>query len=387
MRNPSSMVLLLSYLSGLITAILILFLFAAYKIGFSDLIHKLRRVLVPSSQRTLSLPQDILEELTKREAVIGNADYPTKRDKYNTILIRPDSELQYVLRPDVELSVSTLRSNLPLNFDPPVLELRTNDSKLSSELDKYIKEQSRLNYKYSTDKNGFRKTVPYIESDKQLLLIGASIPFGVGVDDESTTASYLQKMIGKQCKIVNASVGGYYTRQIFLMAKNLSEKKRFAGLIYVASQHDFMYSEAMRRFSKGPRPVAKDWVAEAAKIFKDIKSISDRFDSKVCIVFHTYLEYNLVDLFLKKGLSDEMIEKTRALQAALPEMTKELGFDYCDWSEIVIDFMKKEKSIMSRFALYADHCHSSPLGNRLMAEKIFSTIMDKWLIEESTLSN
>jgi len=66
------------------------------------------------------------------------------------------------------------------------------------------------------------------------------------------------------------------------------------------------------------------------------------------------------------------------LRSALPEMCKKRGYEYYDWTDIVNDFMEKEKSIFSRFALYADHCHLSPLGNRLMAAKVFSTMEYKW---------
>ena len=47
-------------------------------------------------------------------------------------------------------------------------------------------------------------------------------------------------------------------------------------------------------------------------------------------------------------------------------------------AEIVDEFMIRENSILSRFALYADHAHLSPLGNRLMAESVFKTIEYKW---------
>jgi hypothetical protein len=40
------------------------------------------------------------------------------------------------------------------------------------------------------------------------------------------------------------------------------------------------------------------------------------------------------------------------------------------------DFLKVEKSIFSRLALY--HAHLSPLGNRLMAEKLFKIMEYKW---------
>jgi hypothetical protein len=72
------------------------------------------------------------------------------------------------------------------------------------------------------------------------------------------------------------------------------------------------------------------------------------------------------------------LEKTHALRSGLPKICNESGYGYYDWADIVDDFLKLEKSIFSRFALCADHCHLSPLGNRLMAKKLLKTIKYKW---------
>jgi len=132
----------------------------------------------------------------------------------------------------------------------------------------------------------------------------------------------------------------------------------------VACQNDFMNTE--------------DWIQEAEFVLTKIKSISEKFSDNIIIVLHTYMEYNLRDIFLEDGWKEKRIQKTHALRSALPKMCKEYGYDYYDWTDIVADFMEREKSIFSRFALYADHCHLSPLGNRLMAAKVFNTLEFKW---------
>jgi lysophospholipase L1-like esterase len=90
------------------------------------------------------------------------------------------------------------------------------------------------------------------------------------------------------------------------------------------------------------------------------------------------MEYSLRDIFLEDGWKQKRIEKTHALRSALPKICKEYGYGYSDWTDIVDDFLEGEKNIFSRFALYADHCHLSPLGNRLMAEELFKTMEYKW---------
>jgi lysophospholipase L1-like esterase len=357
------------YLMGCLTVatiFLLLYLFVEYRIGQKNISHLFFEVFSTGHyKQLLYLPKDVLEELIELNAVIGNAGNPTNQPEHNTIAVIPDDELTYVLRRDIKLFVSVLRTTRAYNFDPPTLVLKYADRDLISErLRSYLKDQSRLSYSYSTDHNGFRRTVPYIDSNKQVLIIGDSVAFGVGAEDEDTAASNLQMMVGKRYRIVNAGVGGYDGQQAFLMAKKISNQTRFAGLIYVACQNDFRGRE--------------DWIQEANDVLAKIKSISERFNNNIVVVLHTYMEYNLRDILLQDGWKEKRIQKTHALRRALPRISKEYGYEYYDWAEIVDEFMIRENSILSRFALYADHAHLSPLGNRLMAEKLFKIMEYKW---------
>ena len=368
-RGSQKIAVIYPYLMGCLTVtivFLLVCLFVGYKIGRKNISNLFSQVLPTAKyKKVLSLPKDVLEELTELNAVIENADNPTNQPKHNTLAVIPDDELTYVLRPDTKIFVSMLKSTKAFNFDPPVLYLNYADQfRMSERLRAYIKKESRLQYSYSTDSYGFRKTVPSVDSVEQVLIVGDSVPFGVGVADESTAASCLQRLIGKRYRIVNASVGGYDGQQAFLMAKKISNNTNFAGLIYVACQNDFMGKD--------------DWIQEADSILARIKTISQRFGDNVIIVLHTYMEYTLRDIFHENGWKQKRIEKTHALRRALPGICKEYGYGYYDWTDIVDDFLEVEKSIFSRFALYADHCHLSPLGNRLMAEKLFKTIEYKW---------
>jgi len=368
-RGSQKIAVIYPYLMGCLTVtivFLLVCLFVGYRIGLKNISNLFSQVFpVAKYKKVLFLPKDVLEELTQLNAVIENAGNPTNQPEHNTLAVIPDDELTYVLRPDTKMFVSVLRTTRAYNFDPPVLVLKYADRDLISErLRSYLKDQSRLSYSYSTDHNGFRRTVPYIDSNEQVLIIGDSVAFGVGAEDEDTAASHLQMMVGKRYRIVNAGVGGYDGQQAFLMAKKISNKTRFAGLIYVACQNDFRRRE--------------DWIQEANDVLAKIKSISERFNNNIVVVLHTYMEYNLRDILLQDGWKEKRIQKTHALRSALPKICKEYGYGYYDWTDIVDDFLKLEKSIFSRFALYADHCHLSPLGNRLMAEKLFKIMEYKW---------
>ena len=368
-RGPQKIAVIYPYLMGCLTGtivFLLVCLFVVYRIGLKNISNLFSEVFpVAKYKKVLSLPKDVLEELTQLNAVIENAGNPTNQPEHNTLAVIPDNELTYVLRPDTKMFVNILRSTKGFNFDPPVLYLRHDDQfRMSERLRAYLKKESRLNYTYSTDDHGFRRTVPYVDSNKQVLIIGDSVPFGVGVADEFTAASHLQGMVGKRYRIINASVGGYDGQQAFLLAKKISNNGKFAGLIYVACQNDFMGMD--------------DWIQEANNILIRIKSISQRFGDNVVVVLHTYMEYTLRDIFVENGWKQKRIEKTHALRSALPRICKEYGYGYYDWTEVVDDFLKVEKSIFSRFALYADHAHLSPLGNRLLAEKVVRIMEYKW---------
>ena len=361
--------ILYPYVMGCLTVGFIFFtlsIFIGYKIGAKNVSNIIQSVFPTEKyKRVINIPKDVLKELIKINAVIENAGNPTKQAEHDTLAVVPDNELKYVLRPDTKMFASMLRSTKAYNFDPPTLIINDDDQHLISErLKSYLKDESRLHYSYSIDGNGFRRTLPYVNSNEKILIIGDSVPFGVGVSDEYTVASQLQKMVDNRLRIINAGVGGYDGQQAFSVAQRLSNSGKFAGLIYVACQNDFMGG--------------KDWIQEAEDVLTKIKSISQRFSDNIVIVLHTYMEYNLRDIFLEDGWKEKRIINTHALRSALPAMCKKYGYEYYDWTDMVSDFMAKERSIFSRFALYADHCHLSPLGNRIMAAKIFSTVKYMW---------
>jgi hypothetical protein len=368
-RESQKIAVIYPYLMGCLTVtvvFLLVCLFVGYRIGLKNIADLFSEVFpVAKYKKVLSLPEDILAELTELNAVVENAGNPTNQPEHNTLAVIPDEELTYVLRPDTKMFVNVLESTKAFNFDPPVLYLRHDDQfRMSGRLRAYLKKESRLQYTYSTDDHGFRRTVPSVDSPEKVLIIGDSVPFGVGVSDEYTAASHLQKMVNNRYRIVNGGVGGYDGQQAFSMAQRLSSSSKFAGLIYVACQNDFWGGE--------------DWSQEAEDVLENIKSISERFSDNIIVVLHTYMEYNLRDIFLEDGWKEQRIIKTDRLRSTLPEKCKKYGYQYYDWTDIVDDFMEREKGIFSRFALYADHCHWSPLGNRLVAAKLFSIMNFKW---------
>jgi lysophospholipase L1-like esterase len=369
--KPDRSPVLFGYLTGVLTATIIFLIICGwivYGIGFSNVVKNFNHTVFPwVKQKVVDLPAPILQELITLSAGIENADNPTNLTPHDTIFVSPDKELGHKIKPNVKVSANILKTTKAFNFDPPVLFHR-NDADLSDDLKAFIKAQSRHQFSYTSDSEGFRRTLPIINADKAVLIIGDSVAFGVGVDDKFTVASSLQKRLADRYRVINASVGGYNGQQAFKAARQLSHKYDFEGLIYVACQNDYHG--------------AKDWISEARDVLAKIKSISNRFDHNVIIIFQTYMEYNLRDIFLYDGWSKKKIDKTHQLRQAMPELCKNNDFVYYDWSDMVEDYRVQEKSFLSGFALYADHVHLSPLGNRLLAEKLFDIIDSEWQTTE-----
>lgn len=358
------------YLNGLVSAVLIAFLifgFVAYRLGparFLDELGDIVDLALPRGhERVLYMPSDVLDDLTRMGAVIENADDPTKQPRHETLMVQPDKELGFVLKPNVSLRVDVLSSTKALNFDPPVLHV-AKDSKLPARLADYLRQHSRLTFHYSTDDGGRRTTLPRVSSDRKLLLIGDSVAFGVGVDDGATLASALQRKLDDQYRVINAGVGSYNGRQCFLTALRQSRENQFSGLIYTACQNDFGYS------------------TEAAEaILEGLATISDRFSGHVIVTFHTYMEYSMRDVFLRKGLSPKRLKQTTALSETIKRVSAENGFEYVDWADLINRYRGEQKNLFAGLALYGDHCHMSPLGNQVMAERLYAALVERGLVD------
>jgi lysophospholipase L1-like esterase len=303
----------------------------------------------------LEVPPDVLMELREQRAVVDNAEDLTPQREHDTILTQPDADLEYVLRPLVHLNGNVLAATGEMNLDPPVL-YQLSSASLSASAQHWIRAHSRMELAYSTDQRGRRLTFPVVQSDHKILIVGDSVAFGVGVNDEDTVASQLQQTLGTTASVINAGVGGHNGDQAFQMAEKLSRTERFETLVYIACQNDF------------------ETVGEVRPLLERFRTIANRFSGNVIVILETYLEYNGRDVLLAQGWHPSDIAQTDQLRAAFPHETKALGFLYADWSDIVDEYRPSVRSVFSPFALYVDHCHLSRIGTSLMAKRIHALL-------------
>lgn len=344
---------------GIVAALL---LFAGFRVGFSSLANGVWSLVAPPRRSAeLELPSEILHELRRLGAVVEGAGNPTGQHPHDTLLVRPDARFGWVPRPGATLSAFVLKTSQPLNLDPPVLYL-VRGAALSERLAHFLERESRLRYTCSVDAEGFRTTVPTVEAERRILMVGDSVLFGVGVDDDQTLASHLQQRVGPSARVVNAGVGGYSGEQAFELARALTERGRYDALIYVACHNDFMERHGV------------SYASQARQLMERFASLKPRVGGRIIVLLQTYLEYAARDVLLTQGWPARVLEGTDELRATLPALARELGIECVDWEELVQRHRLESGTILATFALYADHAHFSPLGNRLAAERLYDSL-------------
>lgn len=373
---------LIPYLAGLLTALVSLLIL--YFVGLRGSqapgmrweveapIHWAARAKTAEPElptdRRVDISGDVLNQLLALDAGIDNAEFPGGRRsprwrKHDNPFVRPDRELGWALRPNARVAGFMLRTKDPFNFNPPIIYLDL-EAKFSSVVREFLDRSTRLRFAHSVDPEGFRRTIPEVQSERKILMVGDSVTFGSAVNDEDTIASQLQRMIGASHKVVNAGVGGYSGLQAFQAARIQAGKGGWEALVYVASQNDFMERGGGISLEK------------ARGILEKFATLKERFSGRIIFVLHMYMEYSLRDVLLDaSGLSLEAHRSADAARRELPALAQRLGFAYVDWErEIVEPHLAQTGTIYSRFALYGDHAHPSPLGNRLLAERILVSL-------------
>jgi len=362
-REGESRLAALAFIGGILTASVIAFAFFVFlgsRIGFQTIWEKTGFSLTGA---VLDMPDELIDELTAMNAVIGNAGNPTGAKKHDTIVSRLDDEFGWVLRPNVSVDGFQLRAMDPVNLDPPVLYMKAG-SQMSASLRKYLDENARVSFAYNFDGDGHRRTIPEVDADKKILMVGDSGLFGVGVDDEDTIASNLQKLVGDSHRVVNAGVGGYGGEQSYAVARMLSDREDFDILVYVGHHNDFYEPSHILNPDK------------ARRIIANFESLKNRFPGGIVVALLTYLEYTAADVLRAHGWKRARIEAADRLRAEFPVISSEAGFPFVDWTDIVEEIRDQEETIFSPWALYGDHAHLSVRGNRLFAERIHAAFSE-----------
>lgn len=354
------------FLTGVFTALMVCSIIGAgvvYQVGWQRWKRALGLTTVKNHR---DVPDDVVKELNEKHAVIENIDVLNQPEEHNTILVQPDQELEYKLRPNVSLDVMTFNVVSSLELDTPLLHLPTNVG-LSEKTRQYIQDKTGIRFRYTTDSLGRRINVPSVSSAKKVLVVGDSVAFGVGVDDKDTVVSQLQSTFGADIEVVNAAVGGYGATQALKVAESASQREKYLAVVYVACQNDFMEDD-------------QDWSQNANTHLRQLKKVADRFDNRVLVILVTSLEYNANSVLGSTGWDAKSIEQTTQLRSSIKDSSASLGFRFADWTDLVNDYRLTTRTEFAPFSLYVDHLHLSPAGNRILSERIANEFRTaRWL--------
>jgi lysophospholipase L1-like esterase len=233
---------------------------------------------------------------------------------------------------------------------------------MSDALRAYLEQNTLVRFTYNIDGDGLRRTVPDVPAERKILMVGDSALFGVGVDDDDTIASQVQRLVGASHRVVNGGVGGYDGGQAFGVARSLSDRDTYEILVYVAHNNDFYE----------PRHISN--VGRARRVFEHFATLADRFPGGIHVALITYLEYTAEQLLGSSGWREERVRSLDRLREELPRLAAEEGFSFVDWSDLVAEIAAREKTSFAPWSLYVDHAHLSPRGNRILAEHIHAAL-------------
>ena len=311
------------------------------------------------------LPDRIKDKLAEINASFGYAHNPTNAKRHESVLTeRAGKILKSKLRKNVDIDAYQVKSLLPYNVTPPVIYL-SSDIKIPAEVNKYLESQTRTRYHISTDGEGNRKTVPQINSDKNLLVIGDSVAFGIGADDDEHFSSRLQFYLGNTVSVTTVGVGGYQYQQIKHKLKSALKQKKYDGIIYIFCLNDFW------SFLDGEDWSSKKNTEVSLRDLKDFFNLlKKQADGKpVMIILVEYMEHLIPSFFLENGWSAERITYMETIRDLAIDLCERKGFSLIDWGEIVDDVSESDGSFYAKIGLYFDHIHMSPRGYDLLAER------------------
>jgi hypothetical protein len=305
----------------------------------------------------------VLKELELKGASFDNTRNLISKEVglHNSFVVKPDPKRVYRLRPNISLEGYFLLSNKSMSFDGPLLYL--DGSKIYSKaVQNYLKSEAFGKFEVHSDERGYRKTVPKVSHPLKTLIVGDSVAFGLGVNDDQTLASHLQRLLGNETEVINAGLSGYDTksnREVIIDHRD----KGVSHLVYIICQNDLEAIEGSNNIEK------------IKKIANEIMQYRNSF-KRVSIVFHQYL-YEVNPALFKPGQYEKVVRFNEALKSLEAHYEAKDSVQFYNWYNLVGDFNLEKGTSFASFALYSDHCHFSSLGNLVLAQALAKSYLDK----------
>lgn len=331
-----------------------------------SIIYDAYRMLVPAPQTAESadgLPvatreqiEALLPDMQAAGAGMGNVPYKDElvNDRAAINVVGEDGCL--VQKPDLRKYTTYIRTADFDRFDPPSLFF-DRDAALSPELQAFVDTYGVHLNEFTTLPTTERLTLPVVEADRKILIVGDSVAVGSMIGDAQTIASQLQQR-NPQAQYVNLGVNGAAGADIICQLEKAAA--RYAGqiarIIYVYCENDF---EPNDTFSTPEEIVA--WLEEFAAANGNVP---------VTIVYAPYI-YNIVPQLTRFPGSRGATRETYPDQhRRLIELAAAAGFDYVDIGDLAIEEAQVRETDFAVFSLFVDHLHLSEYGVARLIEKL-----------------
>lgn len=288
--------------------------------------------------------------LLENRIVLGNTPYDDLATaEARVTLDDPETGLRF--KPNLTVRSSHLRSRIFKALDPVSYSyIVSPGSEPELPIRDFLERYRFREVSWSTDANGFRTTLPLVDSDRVIALIGSSPCVGLFLEDDETLASILQRR-QRTLRFVNACVNTTWVEDHAAMTRELVSmfSDRLDGAVYTLNQKNYETVEAALGALDG---------------------ISDLLDGvgaeyRVFVYFH-YIYETMPDIMRKRrDLGELFSDKARILERA-----RERGFFVVDLYDVVAEYREEQGSLFAGMALYVDHGHLSRRGNQVLADHI-----------------
>ena len=308
--------------------------------------------------------QGVLDDTAELEALVpllveqgvamGNVPYAeldTARSRMNAVV-----DDCHTLQPNLDKTMFHLRSQIFNPLDPISVYYDTGAT-LDPALQAFFAEYGLPAVRMTSNANGERTTVPFIERNRKVLVAGNSVAFGAMIGDADTIASQLQSLDVER-QYVSTAVGGADARDVICNLERAAQ--RYAGqideLIYVYCENDFNLS---LEYGKPEAVIA--WLEEFA-------GANGLVPDKVTIVYAPYV-YNIVPQITRfagyrGGDAATYLDEKQRLEAGVGAA----GFRWIDIADIARDDNAAFGTQFATLHNFVDHLHLSPRGTRYLAK-------------------
>jgi len=319
-------------------------------------------------------PPAVLESRAELEALLpallrdgiglGNSPYRQLRQPGVNLKVEDSGACAYNL-PDQRRVLVQLRTTL---FDPldPLNAFWDPARPLSAETRAFVTRYGVHETALETDAAGERRTLPAVAAEREVLVAGDSVAFGVLVGDDETLASELQRRDAAR-RYANLGITGVPASTVLCALERALARRpgRVDAIVYLYCENDFEPGDALA----SPEPAVERLAALARA----------HGVARVLVVYAPYIYNALPQITRFAGQRSDRIPTYAQEHARLREAVSAAGIGWLDFGELVQREVARTGTQFAGLALFVDHAHWSREGVRRAADAVAP-----WLAEPTS---